>query len=85
MKINKKFSIERDSHNFIVVKRIKNKGIKKEGKRIKPKSKYRYTKKFFPSLLLACLHVQKESIDIENIDSILKSLNKATKQILKAV
>lgn len=85
MKINKTYSIEKIPHNFVVVKRTKNKGTMKKGKRVKPKKKYRETKKFFPSFLRACLHIKDRSVDVENMETIAKSLDKTTKQIIKAV
>lgn len=85
MKINKKFSIERDAHNFIVVERKKNKGALKDGKRSKPKNKYRELRSYYPTMLLACSCVQKKSIDTKDVKTITDSLDKATKQLVKAI
>jgi len=85
MKINKKLSIERDPFNYIVVIRKKNKGARKDGKIVKPKNKYRYEKKYYPTLNRALLSIMNRDIDLSDVKSIIGSLRDTEASIEKAL
>ena len=78
MKINERYSIERDKHNFIVVE---TKETKKDGGGIGTVE----VKNYYPTLELACKSVVKKQIDLSTMDTITESIKLYTDQITQAI
>jgi len=79
MRINDRFSIERDPHNFIVVETIQFKD--KDGN-----DKTREVRRYCPDLKRACLSIIKHSTDFSgDVNTLLLSIDLSTEQVVEAI
>ncbi len=82
MRINERFSIEKDPCNFIVRETTLGGINPRTGKKSK---RARIDSKFYPNLELACLSILRKSTDVETLETILKSQGRAVDDIVAAL
>lgn len=83
MKINERFSIERDKLNFIVVETVPKKKLPKGQDVTNETSEKR---SFHPSLEVACNYVVKQSTEVSgDLTKVLLTINYAKYEIVSAI
>lgn len=82
MKINNRFTITKDKHNFTTEETLPVGSHPVTGKKAKHAQ---IKRRYFQRLETACVSIVRESVDMESMETIISSIEKSTADILAAI